>query len=72
MLAKKRGADMAPIDFIGEIKDDYGGTAGGQRQVNALHVARADPAEMLGRQLHERTRIANGPRHVAPGVAVQR
>ena len=26
VLAKKRGADVASIDFIGEIKDDYGGT----------------------------------------------
>jgi len=25
-LAKKRGADVANIDFVGEIKDDYGGT----------------------------------------------
>ena len=25
-LAKKRGADVASIDFIGEIKDEYGGT----------------------------------------------
>ena len=26
VLAKKRGADVAAIDFVGEIKDDYGGT----------------------------------------------
>jgi VWFA-related protein len=26
VLAKKRGADAASIDFIGEIKDDFGGT----------------------------------------------
>jgi VWFA-related protein len=26
VLAKKRGADVASIDFVGEIKDDYGGT----------------------------------------------
>jgi VWFA-related protein len=26
VLAKKRGADVANIDFVGEIKDDYGGT----------------------------------------------
>jgi hypothetical protein len=26
VLAKKRGADVADIDFVGEIKDDYGGT----------------------------------------------
>jgi VWFA-related protein len=26
VLAKKRGADTASIDFVGEIKDDYGGT----------------------------------------------
>ncbi len=26
VLAKKRGADSATIDFVGEIKDDYGGT----------------------------------------------
>jgi VWFA-related protein len=26
VLAKKRGADVATIDFVGEIKDDYGGT----------------------------------------------
>jgi VWFA-related protein len=26
VLAKKRGAEQASIDFVGEIKDDYGGT----------------------------------------------
>ena len=26
VLAKKRGAQQALIDFVGEIKDDYGGT----------------------------------------------
>jgi methionine-rich copper-binding protein CopC len=26
VLAKKRGAEQATIDFVGEIKDDYGGT----------------------------------------------
>jgi VWFA-related protein len=26
VLAKKRGADVASLDFVGEIKDDYGGT----------------------------------------------
>ena len=25
-LAKKRGAEVATIDIVGEIKDDYGGT----------------------------------------------
>ena len=50
VLAKKRGADIAAIDFVGEIKDDYGGTT----QTNIREHAEFKVSDKTAEELSKR------------------